>query len=178
MKLPLALATLTFALACWDANVDAGPPQPAKGATPPATAAERHRGGRHERSEERPAAALVRALRVVSGGKELEPWGLEQLSKVPTRDEGGKQAWDLRALVGALAGANTRVAVIVGQGGTRVEITEAEWADATRTPLLRVNRQGHLKLSWAGPKHPGPGHVDELREVTKLELVERAVAPR
>jgi len=63
--------------------------------------------------------------------------------------EGKRQAWPLAQLLAELVGADAVLLAVVGKRGRSVKIDAAAWADAGRIPLLRLNRDGELKLLWA-----------------------------
>jgi len=111
-------------------------------------------------------------------GETIATWtaaSLEDLPRLspPERSRRlSKGAWSLRDLVAGL-GEGRRVARVVGPGEEAVEISASDWADPSRTPILRVNQRTELKLEWiepSGRRAEGP----EIRGITRIELVDAA----
>ena len=94
---------------------------------------------------------------------------VEPLSVPGDSGEGKRDAWSLRTLVQALVGEGAVATEVASEGGRTQPIPPEAWADATRTPLLRLNRRGELKFHWVGPDlAPLPG--EEVRKVTRVTV--------
>jgi hypothetical protein len=81
--------------------------------------------------------------------------------------QGERDAWSLRSLLDALVGPGASATGVGGEGGRTVEIPAAAWTDASKTPVLRLNRRGQLKFHWVGPDL-APLDGGEVRHVTKV----------
>jgi hypothetical protein len=83
-------------------------------------------------------------------------------------DENGEQrnAWSLRALAAEQGG---RIVSIRGRDGSSASIRADWWADAERTPALRLE-DGVLTFCWEGLK-AADAHISELPMVTAVQLV-------
>lgn len=125
------------------------------------------------RAEERPQVGEVRPLRVIAGGKELEPWTVEKLGTVARKGlvsgDAARESWSLRDLVRALVGPDARLVAVAGAGHRRLQIDPKAWADPQKTPTLRVNRQGLFKFQWVGDRNVLPAEA-ELRNVRVIEV--------
>jgi hypothetical protein len=100
-----------------------------------------------------PPRELLLEVRMETGKK--VSWKRADLATVPTKaftpsdGEGTRQAWPLAGLLAKLVGPNAVLQAVVGKRGRSVKIDPEAWADADRVPLLRLNRDGELKLLWA-----------------------------
>ena len=100
------------------------------------------------------AAGGDRTLRVEVAGKEPATWSAAELGKLErvtftSRDGEKTSGYSLRALARAAAGVGARVSAVDAGSGS-VAIDEKAWDDGSKTPVLRVNARGELKLDWAG----------------------------
>ena len=96
---------------------------------------------------------------------ELQPLEVEGDSGKGTRD-----AWDLRAFVQSLAGANARVTSLKSRSGKTQEISSADWSNKDRVPLLKLNRRGAFKFHWADAKY-APIEAGAVRDVVEIGIV-------
>lgn len=116
-------------------------------------------------------AAAIGDVRVTLDGAPLAAWSAQAASALPVlsvfADGEHRPAWSLREIA-ALGGDDVRVAAVVGE--SRVELAAADWADASKTPVLRTNRRGtQVKFQWVNDK--GEADKDtELREIVAIEL--------
>lgn len=165
-------ALLFAALAACGSPTEA-PPQPA--AAPAAEAVDNAAGKPHHREDRHDPQARPATLSLaIATGTEKSTWGAPQLAAVPklagTASDGeARDTWDLRALARTNAGPTARVAAVVGE--TRYEISAADWADASKVPVLHTTRRGTLKFRWADPS--GKWGETVVKEVTGLELAKQ-----
>ncbi|HJZ83946.1 MAG TPA: hypothetical protein VKN99_02195 [Polyangia bacterium] len=115
------------------------------------------------------------ALMVVVDGAPPITWTRTQLAGVRSlavrgdSGEGKREGWSLRDLVSTLVDDQAAVVRLKGEGGRVMPIEAALWRDATRLPVLRLNRRGQLKFNWmssAGQPDPGEG----LRGVSEIQI--------
>ncbi len=118
------------------------------------------------------AAADPLALEVRIDGRTLV-WTRADLAKVPARaftpgdGQGARDAWSLRDLSRTLIGSGAWISAVHGERAKVVAITPEQWRDDSRTPLLRLNRDGQLKFMWVDRALEAlPG--EELRRVGSL----------
>ncbi len=119
----------------------------------------------------------LKALTILRDGRPvpLPAAGLTTLESVRVLTPGSnkrQEAWDLRALVRLAGGADARLIRVAGETGEPIAIQADAWADATRMPVVRLNRRDQWKFHWSladGGRTDGP----ELRGVTTLEIVTR-----
>lgn len=143
------------------------------------------RGGNRGRGGEGERVRAVRAIRVKTRGassrtltievegREALTWSDADLAKLPAipftgKGGGSASGWSLRDLARAAGGEGARVDRVTGAQGP-VGIDEMAWKDPARTPLLRVNARGDLKLDWAaaGERTDGP----EARGITAVHVL-------
>ena len=110
---------------------------------------------------------MIRLTAVVDG--EARPWTEDDLAEVEpvTIDEAGadRDAFSLRTLAAELVGPGA--AVVEVRGETTTMLDAEAWADASRVPVLKLNRRGMLKLVWLDPGGQ-PTAGAEVRGVTEL----------
>jgi hypothetical protein len=95
---------------------------------------------------------------------------VRQLDVVPSDGEGHRTAWSLRDLAHDLVGDEARVVAVVGEHDERYTVRPDDWEDASRIPILRLNRRGHVKFEWVN-RDLSPAEAERLREVTSVVLV-------
>jgi len=122
-----------------------------------------------EKTEEREQVTDIKPLAVKIDGKDAAPWSYEQLAKL-TEGKEKRDTWSLREAAKQLVGPKARVVALVNGEDERMELDKAMWADESRTPNMRVNRQGLFKFSWSGA-NPMQGGDAQLRNVRAVELV-------
>ena len=140
---------------------------PAPPPAPPAVGSTKHED-RHDKA----IAAPVLKLDVTIDGAPAT-WDKSSFDKVAhfvgkNNDGEARDVWSLRELAHQLAGANARVASVVGAEAT-MSIDAAAWADPARTPILHTTRRGNLKFRWTDKD--GAWLETAVKDVTKLELV-------
>lgn len=177
MKRRLVLAIgLVAAAACSKAS------DPAPAATAdPVGAAGSASGDGHDGHKDRPrkpgdkhnpmaADAVPLTLDVVVAGA-TTTWKKDTFDKVAQYKVGAdgeaRDVWSLRDLATTLVGSGAHVVAVTGEGGTKA-MDPAEWADATRTPVLHTTRRGTLKFTWANSK--GEWGETVVKDVTKIEI--------
>ena len=102
------------------------------------------------------AAAAPLAVEVRIQGGATRTWTRADLNRVPTRafapgdGDGERAAWSLRDVVATMVGKEATLLEVHGKRGRHMQVPAASWADPTRTPLLRINRDGELKFLWVG----------------------------
>jgi hypothetical protein len=79
---------------------------------------------------------------------------------------GSRQGWSLRELVRLKFGDRARVAAVVGEDGSRVELDVPAWRSTDSTPILRVNNRGQFRFQWFGTRSRLPG----LKAVRAIEV--------
>jgi hypothetical protein len=100
----------------------------------------------------------------------------EVLAKVTAVKVGGdngkeaRDAWAVRALVTAVGGEAARLTEVKGRGARALVIHTDSWADATKVPLLRLNRRGQFKFFWAD-EDLKPSSDPDMRDVKVLVIV-------
>jgi len=125
----------------------------------------------HHEDRHDPAQAPALALAVTTGGA-TTTWGADRFAVVPklagaASDGEARDTWSLRELVHAHVGATARVTAVKSADATRA-ISEAEWNDAARTPILHTTRRGTLKFRWADKD--GAWGETVLKDVTGLDV--------
>lgn len=131
---------------------------------------------RGERSAPAPSPAGVGpqvTMRLVDGTSiPLTASSLERVARVKTEAVGmERDAWSLREIVSAFAGADARVVAVVGDG-TRKELSAHEWSDTSRVPILRIGSGGHrFKFRWI--EKDGKLGEAEVKDVLSVELGRR-----
>jgi hypothetical protein len=123
-----------------------------------------------------PEAAAARAapskgpqLKVTVDGAPAAAWTQERLAAITQQavvNSNGEKAlgWSLRDVTRALAG-GARVAALVDDEGTRVEVDAGQWRDASATPLLRTNHRGEFKAQWVKNGEAGEAILKHIQRV-------------
>lgn len=132
---------------------------------------------RPERSaEDAPREALAQLAFEVDGeARTMDADAFAMLATVGVTDDpsrGPRDGWNLRDIVTALAGESARLIKVRDQDDAVAEVPTEVWSDAARVPVLRLNRRGVFKLSWAandGSTAEGP----VVRGVKQLVIVTR-----
>lgn len=124
--------------------------------------------------EEMDAAAAEHKIEVRLGGATLATWTLESLAdthKIQERGaaKGARDTWSLRELVSGKAPKNARVTGLFGRGGRKLPLSQKDWNDSAKIPVLRINRRGEFKFQWMRGDG-GAADGDELRDVRGIEL--------
>jgi hypothetical protein len=152
------------------------PPEPAPAPEPkqaPGVEPEKH-GER----EEKPAPVGARGVSValVVDGAPRPPVTAAELAKVKgMRVEGdsgeeARDAWSAREVAATLVGPGARVTMVRGEDGKKeVAVEEAAWKDASKIPILRINRRGLVKFFWA-TADGNPLVAGEVRGVTEIHV--------
>lgn len=175
MRLTIALGLAVLLAACTKDQAAA----PAKEAPKEAVQKEvREHGGENsgEKSDgekdERAQVTQIKPLDVVVDKKPAMTWSFDQLTKLGGKvaPDLNKASWSLRDAAKELVGPRARVVAVSNADDERMEITKAQWDDASKTPMMRVNRQGQYKVSWSGA-NPMEGAAVELRNVRSVEVV-------
>lgn len=139
-------------------------------------AAEEHGGGRFASAapgHTAQAAPQPGALTVSLGGGRSANWSFEDLRRVPRQRDiptegGAASGWSMRDVVAILGDNGARIGTLTNTQGQVVTISSAQWADQTRTPMLRVNHRGLWKFDWvdAGTRMPLPGGLRDVAQLT------------
>lgn len=121
-----------------------------------------------EKEEEREQAAVSSSLAIIVDGKPSGEWTVDKLRGLASSKGGSEDMrWSLRDATTTLVGANARVIAVLAQGN-RLEIEPKQWSDASRHPILRVNRKGDYKFQWEGGD--SISNLSELRQLTGIEI--------
>jgi len=125
----------------------------------------------------KPAASMAKkrtvkteALEVrieLAGGKPIV-WKYPQLKKVPQL-AGQENHWSMRAIAAALA-KGSRITEMETRKGKKYVVPAAEWKDAKRLPVVKLNRRGQLKFWWSSSDDPRKRGKMNLRDVTVIRL--------
>ncbi len=59
-----------------------------------------------------------------------------------------REAWPLKPLLARHVGQSARLVAVVSRGGRRRPIDPAQWADPSRTPVLRPTSHGEIAFEW------------------------------
>jgi hypothetical protein len=112
-------------------------------------------------------------IKVVLAGGAPTTWTPEALAAVPRftihADGADKDVWSLREVAHQLVGPRARITGALDGDGTHAKIDPKDWADAKKTPVLRINRRGMYKIQWVDKD----GHVtgdDDVRDVRSIEV--------
>ena len=119
------------------------------------------------------SATNASPLKVVIPGGAPAAWTPDVLAAV-TRftihtDGSEKDAWSLRDVTHQLVGPKARVIGAVDGDGTHAKINAKDWADAKKTPVLRINRRGMYKIEWVD-KDGNMTNDDDVRDVRSIEI--------
>ena len=119
-----------------------------------------------------PAAAAPKGptLEVSFDGKPLAVWSRDQLAKIPlskvtNRNGEESEGWSLRDVSRTMVGAGVRVAALVDEEGTRVELDPKAWRDPSSTPFLRTNHHGEFKMQWVQNGAAGEAVIKHIQRV-------------
>jgi hypothetical protein len=119
------------------------------------------------------ATGAAPPLKAVVAGGPAQTWTTQSFDPVPRftihADNSDRDAWSLRDIVTKLVGPKARVTAAVDGDGTRAKIDAKQWADATKTPVLRVNRRGMYKIEWVD-KDGNMTSDDDVRDVRSIEI--------
>ena len=119
------------------------------------------------------AASNAPPLGVVVVGGPPTTWtpdALAALARFTIHADGAdKDAWSLRELAHALVSPKARVTAAIDSGGSRSKIDKKDWADAKKTPVLRINRRGMYKIEWVD-KDGSLTNDDDIRDVRSVEV--------
>jgi hypothetical protein len=119
------------------------------------------------------AASAAPPLKVIVTGGPAQSWTTQSFDAVPRftvhADNSDRDAWSLRDIVTKLVGPKARATAAVDGDGTRAKLDAKQWADATKTPVLRVNRRGMYKIEWVD-KDGNMTSDDDVRDVRSLEI--------
>jgi len=115
----------------------------------------------------------VAPLKVVIPGAAASSWTPDALASVPRftvhADGSDKDAWSLRDVAHKLVGPKAHVTAAIDGEGTRSSIKPKDWADAKKTPVLRINRRGMYKIEWVDD-HGNMTTDDDVRDVRVVEV--------
>jgi hypothetical protein len=119
------------------------------------------------------AAGNAKPLAVVIAGRPPGLWTPDALGAV-TRftihaDGADKDVWSLREVARQLVGPYARITGAVDGDGTHAKITRKDWADAKKTPVLRINRRGMYKIQWVD-RNGDVTNDDDVRDVRTIEV--------
>jgi len=119
------------------------------------------------------AAGNATPIKVVVAGGAPATWAPDALAAV-TRftihaDGADKDVWSLREVAHQLVGPHARITGAVDGDGTHAKITSKDWADAKKTPVLRINRRGMYKIQWVD-KNGDVTSDDDVRDVRTIEV--------
>jgi hypothetical protein len=121
------------------------------------------------------AAGTAAPLKILVAGGAPQSWAPSAFDPIPRMsiraDNSDKDAWSLRDVVHKLVGPKARVTVAVDGEGTRAKIDPKDWADAKKTPVLRINRRGMYKIEWVDDKG-NMTNDDDVRDVRSLEVAQ------
>lgn len=152
-----------------------GDPPVAK-APPPAADAVKESPERPARPRDATHQAVAQLVFEVDGEvRSVEASLFEKLAGISVQDDPGEESregWDARDLVKAVAGDAARLVRVRDQDDVVTDVPADAWGDASRRPVLRLNRRGLFKLSWAtsgGDHAEGP----VVRGVKELVIATR-----
>jgi hypothetical protein len=117
-----------------------------------------------------PAAPQGPSLQVSFDGKPLAGWSRDKLAKIPlqkvtNRNGEESEGWSLRDVSRSLVGAGVRVAALIDEEGTRVELDPKAWSDSSSTPFLRTNHHGEFKMQWVQNGAAGEAVIKHIQRV-------------
>lgn len=112
-------------------------------------------------------------LAVVIAGGAPTSWSPASFAPLPRftvhADNNDKDAWSLRDVVHALVGPKARVTGAVTGDGDHPKIDAKDWADKSKTPVLRINRRGQYKIEWVD-SDGDMTNDDDVRDVRSIEV--------
>ena len=112
-------------------------------------------------------------LKVVIAGAAPTSWTPDAFEAVPRftihSDGSDKDAWSLREVAHKLVGPKARITAAVDGDGSRDKIDAKDWADAQKTPVLRINRRGMYKIEWVDTAG-NMTNDDDVRDVRSVEV--------
>ncbi len=116
------------------------------------------------------------AVGVFVDGERTASWRASDLStveKLPavagSSGRRAREAWSLHTIIRTLIGPDEVVSALQGRDGGALELDPADWSNADKVPVLRLNRRGEFKFEWhtpAGRRLPGAG----VRGVSEIHL--------
>jgi hypothetical protein len=119
------------------------------------------------------ATGSASPLKVVVAGGPPTTWTPDALAAVARftihSDGSDKDVWSLRDVAHQLVGPHARVTAAVDGDGSREKIDPRDWADAKKTPVLRINRRGMYKIQWVDKSGNVTGD-DDVRDVRSVEV--------
>ncbi len=91
---------------------------------------------------------------------------------LPSGDGSGQRdAWPLRDLTRVFAQSRDAAVVeVTAKSGEHVRIDAAAWRDASKMPVLRVNRHGRMKLQWLSPNLEPIDDAIMIKDVSKIRI--------
>lgn len=129
-------------------------------------------GGRGDRRAREGAPVQVATF---IDGRPGPVWTLAKLGRAKTLSilgdggEGTRDAWSLKELAATLVGPGAVVTQLVDDTGKTLALDPAAWADASKIPVVRVNRRGMLRFQWANAEL-APIAGEDLRGVAQIHL--------
>jgi hypothetical protein len=112
-------------------------------------------------------------LKIVIARGAPTSWTLDTLAGVARftihADGADKDVWSLREVAHQLVGPHARITGALDGDGTHARIDPRDWADAKKTPVLRINRRGMYKIQWVDKNGDVTGD-DDVRDVRTLEV--------
>lgn len=121
-------------------------------------------------SHRKSGAAVLSLLESGQEPKKLSQDDLEMVGTVITEgDEEERPAWPVREVLKRYAGSASLAEVKTTDGET-VTVSAADWADAAKVPVLRVNRRGLVKFFWVTPSGGRIESLPSLKGVAELSL--------
>jgi hypothetical protein len=168
---------LALLLLCSCGKNEPAPPAPAptptKASAPPAVPSGQEQGERDVKPAWANAGGLQVAV-VVDGaaGRPMTGADLAKVKGMQVEGDSGEEsrdAWSARDVAAALYGPTARVTAVKGEDGKSVVVDEAAWRDASRVPVLRINRRGLMKFFWSTTTG-APLVAGEVRGVTEIQV--------
>ena len=88
--------------------------------------------------------------------QELDIEKLGKASSVQVEQSHRPSAWMLRPMVESDLGKGARIEWLESRGERKLEISESDWQDGSKVPVLRRNRQGEYRFQWLDKKTRKP----------------------
>jgi hypothetical protein len=157
------------------ASASAAPPPPSAPSSAPSPSStvgtgDNGGGGKGGGADAKGSAAPLKV--VVTGGTPTtwSPDAFAGIKQFTIHSDGSeKGAWSLREITHQLVGPKARVVGAVDGDGTKAKINPKDWADAKKTPVLRINRRGMYKIEWVD-KDGNMTNDDDVRDVKSIEV--------